>query len=601
MTHSRPAGRLGWAVVSGLLVAVVVLPGSAARAAEPAPSRLVPEIKLVIPSAAYDNTRFESGMLIARGWEQLGLKIQVITVPDWPNFTKRVDAPWENHAFICAYIARAERLDPDELLTRPLHSRSIQKGGGNYAGYHQPEYDAVVDAGRAELDVERRRALVWKAQEIVARDLPHITLFHKKALHVYNKRKWGDVVSIPGSGFFNILNYVDAAPLTRDTTMVMSEQGDFTTLNPFWAPSNWTSVDISRIVFDTLSRIGPDMKPMPWAASSWVARGPTVVEVRLRKGMTFHDGRPVTAEDLEFSYGQMKKWRVPLYAGMLEPLKDVRVIDPHTARIELEQPYAPLYMQTFAMVPIVPKHIWEPVLHERQVASPEQWNDPRSLIGSGPFRFVHLRGNEATLVANDDHFHPPKARTFVVALVSNVDAQFLGFRKGEYDFHTGRGLTTPQMKEAQGIAHLGVVETDDIGVYWLNFNLRENSPFRDYALRKAAAHMIDYGTLVKSILAGLAAPGRGLVAPGNKFWHNATIPDGEVEGRLHYHRYDPAQARRILQEAGYRWDSQGRLAYPEDHRPDVFPKSAARPADEWPARVAHGEGWGRPGGPGCQL
>ncbi|MBI2202044.1 MAG: ABC transporter substrate-binding protein, partial [Armatimonadetes bacterium] len=361
----------------------------------------------------------------------------------------------------------------------------------------------------------------------------HITLFHKKALHVYNKRKWGNVVSIPGAGFFNAFNFVEATPLTADATIVFSEQGTFTSLNPFFAPSNWTSVDVSRLIFDTLSRVGPDMRPQPWAAEKWVPRSPTVVDVHLRRGMKFHDGQPVTAEDVKFSYEEMKKWRVPLYTPALQPLKQVQVLDPLTARIELSHPYAPLYMQTFALVPIVPKHIWEGAVQRERLTSPEQWNHPKSLIGSGPFKFVHMRSNEVKMVAYEEHFRRPKAKAFVTALVAAADAQFLGFRKGEYDFHTGRGLTTPQMKEAQGIPHLGIVETDDIGVYWLNFNLRENSPFRDYPLREAMAHAIDYGTIVRSILAGLAVPGRGLVAPGNKFWHNFNIPDGEVEGKVH--------------------------------------------------------------------
>ena len=594
--------RMGWWVgAAGLLLAGLSSTAAPATAQGPAPNRLIPDIKFVLPSAAYDNTRFEAGMLIARAWEQLGLKVQVITAPDWPNISKQMDFPWENHAFMCAYIARPERLDPDELLTRPLHSRAIQKGGSNYAGYSHPEYDTVVDAGRAELDVEKRRALVWKAQEIVARDIPHITLFHKKGLHVYNKRKWGNVVSIPGTGFFNVLNIVEATPLTGDATLVVTEQGTFTSLSPFYAPSYWTSTDVSRLIFDTLSKIGPDMRPMPWAASSWVPLSPTLVEVQLRKGMKFHDGKPVTAEDVKFSYEEIKKWKVPLYVPALEPLKQVSVVDTHTVRIELTHPYAPLYIQTFAQIPIVPKHIWEPVLGEKRVPRPEEWNDPKSLIGSGPFKFAHLRSNEAKLTANDDHFRKPKARAFVMALVSNVDAQFLGFRKGEYDFHTGRGLTTPQMKEAQGIPHLGIAEMDDIGVFWLNFNLRDHSPFRDYPMREAMAHAIDYGTMVKSILAGLAVPGRGLVAPGNRFWHNPQIPDGEADGKVHYHRYDPEKARRILREAGYQWDARGRLYYAENHRPRLFQKQAAVPGPVQQAWVKKWDEWGRPGGPGCQL
>ncbi|MBI2201706.1 MAG: hypothetical protein HYU43_07165, partial [Armatimonadetes bacterium] len=156
-----------------------------------------------------------AGMLIAREWERLGLKVQLITAPDWPNFAKRVDSPWENHAFVCGYISRPERLDPDELLYRPFHSSLIRKGGSNYAGYSNPEYDALVDQARAVLDVERRREMVWKLQEILARDLPHIPLFHKRNVFVYHKLRWKDVVPIPAVGLFNIFNIVSAPRWAR--------------------------------------------------------------------------------------------------------------------------------------------------------------------------------------------------------------------------------------------------------------------------------------------------------------------------------------------------------------------------------------------------
>ncbi|MBI2201707.1 MAG: hypothetical protein HYU43_07170 [Armatimonadetes bacterium] len=340
------------------------------------------------------------------------------------------------------------------------------------------------------------------------------------------------------------------------------------------------------------------MQPVPWAAERWAPVTQTAVDVYLRPGMKFHDGQPMTADDVKFTYDEMKRWKVPLYVAMLQPIKQVRVLDRLRLRFELEHPYAPLYMQTFSMIPIVPRHLWENVVPRKGLKAPWEWTESQAYVGSGPFKLVHFRpGQEIKLARNDEHHRPPKARFWVLAFFANVNAEFLAFKKGIVDFTTGRGLTGPQMVEARTVPHLATVEMEDVGVYWMEFNLRENSPFRNHAFRHALAHTIDYTTIVKTILAGQGVQGRGVIAPANKFWHNPHIPSGEVEGP-HYHQYDPVKARRILQEAGYEWHSRGRLYYPKDYRPQVLPRSAGLPGE---VRTAKAHASGKVEGPGCRM
>jgi peptide/nickel transport system substrate-binding protein len=561
--------RLSISIFALLLFALSIVP--AVRAKEPGKERLVPEIRFVIPSAAYDTARFESGMLIAKNWEKLGAKVKVITIPDWAAFAKLVDHPWENDAFIAAYIGNPGRIDPDELLTRPFHSSFIQKGGSNFAGYNNPEYDKVVDASKVELDPEKRKKLVFRAQEILARDIPHITLFHKKGVNVYNNKRWKDVVPSLVGGLFNVWNILKATPLTDDATMKICNQGIERFGGPMYAPSYTSVLEIQNLIYDSLTKVSPDGQAVPWAAEKWNAVNNTTIDVTLRPGMKFHDGKPVTAEDVKFSYDYISKWKVPLFVPELEPIKEIKVVDARTVRFSLKRPHAPVFLSVFSVIPIIPKHVWENVTEKFKLVNPTDWQNP-DYTGSGPFKFVHYRpGEEMKLDRNDDHFMKPKAKSLVYVWVATYDTLFLSFKKGIIDFHTGRGLTSAQTVEAATIPHLGKLEIPDISVFWFQFNLRENSPFRDHVMRHAFAHAFDYNTIVNSILYGQAEPGRGIIAPANKYWHNFDIPSKEVgDDKPHYHQLDLAKARAILKDGGYEWDSEGRLYYPEKYQPKAI-------------------------------
>ncbi|MDP6088113.1 MAG: ABC transporter substrate-binding protein, partial [Nitrospinota bacterium] len=152
------------------------------------------------------------------------------------------------------------------------------------------------------------------------------------------------------------------------------------------------------------------------------------------------------------------------------------------------------------------------------------------------------------------------------------EAKFLGLLNKDIDFYD-RGLTPVQVGEAKRVKFLDLQEVADIGVYWLQFNLRPKSPFHDYAFREAFAHLIDYKAIIDVVLRGLGEPGRGVIGPANKFWHNAAIPSQEVEGKPHYHQFNPQKARAVLKKAGYEWGDDGRLYFPANHKPQAYPRS----------------------------
>ncbi len=554
-----------WLVIGAAWGPAAAWPGT------PPKERLVPPFRFLIPSPAYDQQRYEAASLIAKAWEKMGVKVEVRTVPNWPAFTQAADDPWDPAAFVSAYLATPERLEPSLMLNTPFLCSNIGRGKTNYSGYCNPEFDRVMAQSDAELDLEKRRALVFRAQEILARDLPEITLYHVRAPLAYNHERFTHTVPSPTGGYFNLWNFLQATPVSGPSILRIGWAGDVPTLNPLASRYSVYYLQTVQMIYDTLARIGVDGKTVPWAAEKWRSVDPTTVDVSLRRGMTFHDGRPVTARDVAFSYQYFMRWKPSYYAAALNPLEAVTARDDLTVRFKTKHPFAPLVTLTFTTIPVLPQHVWEGVVERERLASPEQWTNP-NLTGSGPYRFVSLKpGQEIRLTRFDKHFSPPKTKDWLFILYSSQEAEFLSLLNRELDFYD-RGLTAVQYDEAKRVKFLTITESPDIGVYWLQFNLRPNSPFHDYAFREAFAHLIDYKTIIGVILHGLVEPGRGLIAPANTFWHDANIPSREVEGKPHYHQFDPEKARAILRRAGYEWGDDGRLYYPKDFKPQPYPR-----------------------------
>ncbi len=524
------------------------------------PTTRVPKIKLLAPTASYDTRRWEAVLLMATIWQDLGFDVGLRGFPDLFTLLAEVASqPFDWDAYVSGYVGRPHRLDPDEFLFRPFHCSGIQDHGPNILGYCNPEYDAVVEAQRATLDQEARRDLVYQAQEILARDIPMMTLFHRREVLAYNQADFEGWTPVVGRGLWNLWNMIRVKPKTGDRTLKAGWATDMGTLNPLalgpaFEPLQWT--------YDTLARIGPQGTPVPWAARDWKVVDDTTVEVTLREGMRFHDGEPVTVRDVKFSFDFIKEHGTAgFFPAALSPVDRVEIVDGSVIRFKLLKPFAPLFFTTFSLVYILPQHIWEDVATREGVDSPAKWDNPTP-VGSGPFKLIyHRRGEELLLEANKDHFDPPQVEALLIVAHSNIDAVFASLMDGTVDL-PDRSIAALNVPEARAAPHLGLVDTPDHGVFFIGFNLRR-PPFDDLQVRRALAHTLDHDTVVEAVLGGFGEPGQAVIAPSNEFWHN---PEWEKWFREDY-RFDRLEARRILEEAGYRWDDQGMIHYPADGPP----------------------------------
>ena len=546
--------RIGMALVLSLSMALglTVFAGAALQAAALSPAEKVPRLTVITTTPEYDSKRYEAAKMIVENWKKIGIDAEVKPLDFTVLNLGSRSAPWEFDAFFMTMSGRTERLDPDMFVRSTFHSSESTDKGNNRVGLKDPEFDRLSDAQRAEMDPAKRRELVIKAQNYVAEQAVLFALWYPLQWSAGNKEKFKGYVEIPGEAIYNEWTPVMVEPLTSDKTLKVVIQNDVDNLNVINAFSTW-NWKVLRLVYDKLTRIGPKLQPVPAAAEKWKIVEPTVIDVTLRKGMTFHDGKPVTVQDVKFTFDYMMKWKFPYLKAFVEPVKEVKVQDDRTIRFILKKPFAPFISNTLGTIPILPKHIWDGVVEKNGLKSPEEWKDA-SMIGSGPFKFVHWKkGEEVKLQRFDKFYAPAKIETLIQMNAGNAEA-VLGSLETKRADMAGWELSPAHAEMAAKISHLQTFKTPDIGWTYMGLNTRR-APFNDKALRQAIAHTIDYKGMVELLLDGQGTPGNSgkVVSPAVKYFYSDKGPtfDFSIE-----------TARKKLAAAGYRWDGQGKLYYP---------------------------------------
>lgn len=499
-------------------------------------------LTLYTPSQDREPFNYQAAQLIADDWQELGIDVEIEPVELFALY-EQAFLERDYGVTVFQWTPRSDRLDPFPYLSFLLPDSSFAG-----ADWTNEEYISLFEEQQAEFDTESRQEMVFRLQEIVAEDLPIIVTFHRDDVLAYNSENFDGMVSMPGEGLANVWTPLEAEPIGDDQVLTIGDAGEPETINPYTATSA-TAWAFLRLPYDTLVQITPEVQPEPWAAESYEFVDDTTVEVVVRDDMTFHDGEPLTAEDVAFSYQSFIDHEVGYFAEFLEPVSAVEVTGDHTLRFELEEPFSPFPMVTMSQIPILPQHLWE------------DFEDPLDLgpdeiptVASGPFELSEFDAAEyIRLDANEDHFAAPNIEALEYILYADTEGVFTALEAGEIDLH-GRTLPPGQVELAQDMEHLTVVQTPGIGYYFVAFNMDEE-PFDDIALRTALAHATDREQIVEEVLDGRGDPGSSVIAPANVEWHNPQVQQPE---------FSLDQARQVLEDAGYGWDDNGRLLTPGD-------------------------------------
>jgi peptide/nickel transport system substrate-binding protein len=508
---------------------------------------------LTRPQAAAPQ-EFQSAQLVAQQWRKLGLDVEVRAQP-WEQLADKVwydrDA-WDATAW--QMVGRPERGDPDEIVFNLFHS-STAESGYNFIGYDNPKYDKAAEAQRSETDRDERQQLIYQAQEILSEDQPYLFLVYPKSTYAYRSDVWApeSIVEQNGIGIKNTWTFISAEPVGSQTDMILNSADVVQAINPLYisgAVDSW----ITELIWDRLLRVGPDGLPQEWAAESYEWIDDTTIDVTLRQGMSWHDGKPVTVEDVVFSFTAPQGEEVPMYKPFVSNIASVEALDQRIVRFSLTKPSAAFLVTSLAKVNLVPRHIWEPILSDL-AESPEnaESHQEKSPVGSGPFRFVHWRASEEVMLkANEEHFSAPNMDRWILRIVPNSEAALGMLRSGELNFLSDYSGDPQVLLQAAEGAPIEVVSSVDIGFRFIAFNHRR-PPFDDTAFRRALSLSINRNLIAQAAYRGFAVPANSPVSVALPFWNNPAVK--ELDTGLE-------RAQQILEQAGYTVKN-GKLHYPE--------------------------------------
>jgi peptide/nickel transport system substrate-binding protein len=303
-----------------------------------------------------------------------------------------------------------------------------------------------------------------------------------------------------------------------------------------------TTMSVCYNIHDTLFHPQEDATVLPALAEKWEKVDDLTWKITLRKDAVFHNGEPVTAAAVKFSYDRINKEELKSpNKGKLSAFTELTVIDDHTFTIKTEQPYAPgLYMLGYYLPIVPPKYVQE--------VGDEKYNtDP---VGSGPYRLKKwARGDEIVLEAFDKYYGPKPAYKTVIFKANPEEAsRIAALETGEADVISGVPVHQRKKIANSGKAYL----TPQMGVMpYVGINTYE-APFDDVRVRQAVNYAIDKELISKALFDGKAIICAGPISP-RTFGHSPNLKP---------YPYDPAKAKALLKEAGHADGIDVRLAYP---------------------------------------
>ncbi|MGC4104835.1 MAG: ABC transporter substrate-binding protein [Thermomicrobiales bacterium] len=333
--------------------------------------------------------------------------------------------------------------------------------------------------------------------------------------------------------------------------------GDIATLNPVLRQdgNSWavTSKIYESLVFaDPLSGTF-----VPQLADSWeVSADGLRWRFHLAPNVTFHDGSPLTVEDVLFSFAASvdDSGLAPNKSTIDAVLASVEKIDDATVELIAKFPSSSFLFQTAVLVPIMPKHIWEPIpFKEWGSAAGSTGQDPKQVIGTGPFSFVEwVQNDHITLKKNESYWYAPWAPV-IDQYIYRVGGTLQTFLTGEGDI---TGLSPSDAISVQKDHPEFSVWAADAPAFWFymtNLDEAHTTLFTDLRTRQALYHSIDRPLLVDKVLLGF-----GHVADS---YAQVPAAPGYAPDRLEtVYTYDVDKAKQLLADAGWAAGSDGVLA-----------------------------------------
>jgi len=312
-------------------------------------------------------------------------------------------------------------------------------------------------------------------------------------------------------------------------------------------PTTATSTAIPRVVYNNvlegLVKIDRNGKIVPALAKDYrISKDGKEYTFILKKGVKFHDGKPFDAEDVKFTFDRLMDPKGTIaHKEYYEPIDSVQVLDNHTVKIRLKN--------------VNSMFLFNLARGDSVIVNKQAVDRLKSVpVGTGPFKFVEwVRGDHITLTKFDDYHIKgiPYLDKVTFKFIGDPSAQIASLKTGDidviaYDVSPENALLLekdPKFKVLNGYTTTEVI---------LSTN-NSRKPFTDVRVRRAMAHAIDRGALIKGAMSGYGVPIGSHMDPGNPYYIDLTST----------YPYDPQKAKQLLTEAGYPNGFEGVIKLPE--------------------------------------
>ncbi|NIA70964.1 ABC transporter substrate-binding protein [Pelagibius litoralis] len=341
---------------------------------------------------------------------------------------------------------------------------------------------------------------------------------------------------------------VGAVAQAKAAELRIGMDGAISSIDPLYH-NNGNNLMVSAHIFDPLVDRDEKGELIPGLAQSWQLVNDRLWEFKLRPGVRFHDGAPLTTGDIKFSLQRPPK--VPnspsSYVGYVRSIERIIQVDELTLQIETEAPD-----------PELPRDLSYVYIQSKKAAegkTTDDFNKGVAAVGTGPFKFVeYIPGRQIVLARNDDYWRGVSNWEKVTILpIKNSAARLAALLTGDVD--VASGIPTVDLPKLRQNPKIAIVSGPQNRVFYLQVDHRDQSPMtfdndgnvlaknplQDLRVRQAMSKAINRELLIDRLLEGQGTPAGEAIPPGFRGSNPKLIADA----------YDPEGAKKLLTDAGF--------------------------------------------------
>ena len=357
------------------------------------------------------------------------------------------------------------------------------------------------------------------------------------------------------------------ADSSSDTTLTVTADTQMTTFNPFLSYYDG-ELNVIGAIYPALTQLDDKGEPVPYLADSWTTSPDKLTwTFKIHPGLKWSDGQPLTAKDAAWTFNLImhNATAATSNGSLVENFKSVTAPDDNTLVITTKKPQANMLYLSIPVsgIAIVPEHVWKS--HVADLKNYRNMDFP--VVGYGPFVLTGFKTNQyASMAANKDFFLGAPGYDKVVSnYYANSDAAAAALTSGQIQQISG--LTPAQYNAMSGKQNMMTYETQSNGWTAVEINsgakTRSGKPIgtgnpilKDIKVRQAIALGINRDELVTKVLDGNGIVGAGYLPPGYPqfFWKPSASESLD---------YDPARAKQMLDQAGYKVGPNGVRVAPD--------------------------------------